>query len=149
MPEITIIMPVYNGEAYLHEAIDSMLAQTCADFELLVLNDGSRDRSGEIARSYADPRVRLVENQANLGVVPTLNRGLDLARGAFIARMDADDRSLPERLARQLAFLRAHSEVGICGTWMEAIGEGAGYMWRYPADHERIRCALLFESALA
>jgi glycosyltransferase involved in cell wall biosynthesis len=149
MPQVTIIMPVYNGEMYLREAIDSILDQTLADFEFLILNDGSSDHSADIVRSYDDPRIRLLENEANLGVVQTLNRGLDLASGTFIARMDCDDRSLPNRLARQVAFLNDHPEVGICGTWMEGIGTRAGYIWRYPTDPERIRCCLLFESALA
>jgi len=144
MSQVTIIMPVYNGEVYLREAIDSILDQTLTDFEFLILNDGSSDHSVDIVRSYDDPRIRLVENEANLGVVQTLNRGLDLANGTFIARMDCDDRSLRDRLARQVAFLDDHPEVGICGTWMEAIGARAGYIWRYPTDPERIRCSLLF-----
>src|SRR5690349_9865081 len=97
MPLITVIMPVYNSEAYVGAAIESILAQTLGDFELLAIDDGSSDRSAEIARGYADARVRPVANPANLGVVPTLNRGLELARGQFIARMDSDDRSLPRR----------------------------------------------------
>src|SRR6266540_3032517 len=149
MPQVTIIMPMYNGEVYLREAIDSILDQTLTDFEFLILNDGSSDRSPDVVRSYADPRIRLVENEAQMGLVYTLDRGLDLARGTFIARMDCDDCSLPDLLARQVAFLNDHPEVGVCGAWMEAIGARAGYIWRYPTDPERIRCSLLFESALA
>jgi hypothetical protein len=149
MSLITVIMPVYNGEEYVREAIDSILGQTFKDFELLVLDDGSSDRSAAIVKLYQDQRIRLIENPTNLGLVPTLNRGLDQARGTFIARMDSDDRSLPQRFARQLEFLRAHPDVGICGTWMEAIGDRAGYIWRYPTEHERIRASLLFESVLA
>lgn len=149
MSLVTVIMPVYNGEAYVREAIDSILGQTFGDFELLAIDDGSGDRSAEIIGSYTDPRIRLVRNEVNLGVVQTLNRGLDLARGTFIARMDCDDRSLPERFARQIAFLSTHPEVGVCGTWMESIGDRTGYVWRYPTDPERIRCSLVFESVLA
>jgi len=149
MPHVTVIMPVYNGEAYVREAIDSILGQTFSDFELLIINDGSSDHSAAIVRSYQDARIRLIENPTNLGLVPTLNRGLQLARGMFIARMDGDDRSLPQRFARQLAFLRAHPNVGICGAWMEAIGDRVGYVWRYPTEHEHIRASLLFESVLA
>ena len=149
MPLVTVIMPVYNGEAYIREAIDSILSQTFGDFELLILNDGSSDRSAAIVKSYQDPRIRLIENPTNLGLIPTLNRGLQLARGMFIARMDCDDRSLPQRFVRQLEFLRAHPNVGICGAWMEAIGEREGYIWRYPIEPERIRASLLFESVLA
>jgi Glycosyl transferase family 2 len=149
MPLITVIMPVYNGEAFVREAIDSILGQTFGDFELLVIDDGSSDGSAAIVGSYDDARIRMVENDVNLGVVQTLNRGLDLARGTFIARMDCDDRSLPQRFAKQVAFLEAHPEVGICGAWLESIGERSGFVWRYPTGVERIRASLLFESALA
>lgn len=120
-PRVTVLMPVYNGEKYLREAMDSILTQTFTDFEFLIINDGSTDRSVEIIVSYNDTRIRLVHNENNLKLVATLNKGLDLARGEYIARMDCDDISLPERLARQVAFMEAHPELGICGTWAKKI----------------------------
>lgn len=122
-PRVTVLMPVYNGERYLREAMDSILAQTFTDFEFLIIDDGSADRSVEIIRSYDDPRIRLVHNEKNLKLIAALNRGFDLARGEFLARMDCDDISLPTRLARQVEFMAAHPEVGVCGTWARKIDD--------------------------
>ena len=97
MPKISVIMPAYNAEKYLREAIDSILGQTFTDFELIVINDCSRDDTEQIILSYQDPRIVYLKNEKNLGVAGTLNRGLEVARGAYIARMDADDRSVPDR----------------------------------------------------
>ena len=146
-PKVTVLMPVYNAEAYLREAMDSILAQTLTDFEFLIIDDGSTDSSAGIVRSYTDRRIRLVQNERNLKLAATLNRGLALARGEYVARMDADDISLPERLARQVAFMDAHPAVGISGTWAEAFGE-ARFSMPNPTDSERIRAKLLFDSAL-
>lgn len=104
-PKVTVLMPVYNGEQYLSEAIESILNQTFTDFEFLIINDGSTDRSVDIIESYDDPRIQLVHNGKNLKLITTLNRGIDLARGEYIARMDSDDISLPDRLAKQVEFL--------------------------------------------
>lgn len=142
-------MPVYSGEAFLRDAIDSVLAQNFSDFEFLIIDDGSTDASPAIIRSYADPRIHLVHNGKRLGLVESLNKGLDLARGEYVARMDCDDISLPQRLARQVAFMDSHSQIGVCGTWVETIGEPAGELWRYPSDPEIIRSRLLFESVIA
>ncbi len=147
-PTITVLMAVHNGAATVREAIDSILAQTWTDFEFLIVDDASTDDTPAILRALADPRVRVVRNDANLGLTQSLNRGLDLARGRLIARMDADDRALPERFARQVALLDAQPEVGLCGTWVETIGDPAGEVWDFPADDARIRCRLLFETVL-
>ncbi|MGI4789435.1 MAG: glycosyltransferase family 2 protein [Janthinobacterium lividum] len=146
-PRVTVLMPVYNAAAFLHEAIDSILSQTFTDFEFLIIDDGSTDNSAAIVRSYPDPRIRFIQNERNLKLTATLNRGLDLARGDYIARMDADDISLPERLARQVAFLDTHPDVGIVGVWARAFGE-SHFNIPHPADPERIRAKLLFDSAL-
>ena len=147
-PRVTVLMPVYNGEQHLGEAIESILGQSFADFELLVIDDGSTDRSAGIAGSYADPRVRLVHNETNSGLIFTLNRGLDLARGEYLARMDCDDMSLPERLARQVAYLDRQPSVGICGTWFSKFGAGKEKVVRWQTDAEAIRAGLLFDSML-
>lgn len=107
-------MPVYNGEAFLREAIDSILTQSHTDFELIVVNDGSTDRSSDIARSYGDPRLRLVDHRHSF--LESLNTGLALARGKYLARQDADDIAMPHRLAQQVAFLEANPEVGVLGS---------------------------------
>jgi glycosyltransferase involved in cell wall biosynthesis len=123
LPKVTVLMPVYNGERYLKEAIESILDQTFTDFEFLIINDGSTDRSVGIIESYADSRIRLVDNGENLGLIKTLNKGIDLTRGEYIARMDADDISLPKRLEKQVGFMDSHPKVGICGTWARIIDE--------------------------
>jgi len=117
-------MPVYNAAAYVTEAARSILSGSFRDLELLAINDGSTDDSEARLRSIHDPRMRIVNNPANMGLVKTLNRGLDMADSEFVARMDADDISMPERLARQLAFMAANPQVGVCGTWVTTFGSG-------------------------
>jgi hypothetical protein len=145
-PRVTVLMPVYNGEQHLGEAIESILGQTFRDFEFLIVNDGSTDRSVEIIDSYADARIRLVHNETNSGLIFTLNRGLELARGAYVARMDCDDISLPERLARQVAFMDGHPDVGICGAWFRKFGLGKDKVVRWQTAPDGIRCGLLFDA---
>ena len=100
--ELSVILPVYNAQNYIREAIDSILSQTYKDFELIVINDGSTDESVKIIQSYTDKRIVFVNNTQNVGLIKTLNIGLKLAKGKFIARMDADDIALPERFQLQL-----------------------------------------------
>jgi glycosyltransferase involved in cell wall biosynthesis len=116
-------MSVHNDERFLREAVDSILAQTFADFELLAIDDGSADESGAILNSYRDPRVRIATNEANLGLTRSLNIGLDRATGEFIARMDADDVAERNRLQRQIDFLDVHPDVGLLGTGRTLIDE--------------------------
>ena len=97
MPKVSVLLPVYNAEKYLQEAIDSILRQTFTDFELLLINDGSTDGSEEVIRQYHDDRIVYIKNDGNKGLIYTLNRGIEAAKGTYIARMDADDVSLPER----------------------------------------------------
>ena len=105
-PKVSVIMPVYNGEKYLRAAIDSILGQTFTDFELLVINDGSEDKTVSIVESYQDKRIRLIHNEGNLRIVATLNIGLDLARGEYVARMDCDDISMPTRFEKTGSVFR-------------------------------------------
>lgn len=122
-PEITVLMSVYNGEKYLREAIESILNQTYKNFEFLIINDGSTDSSRDIILSYNDPRIQLVDNEQNIGLTRSLNKGLKLARGEYIARMDADDISMPERLGKEVAFLDQNKNVGLVGTYYLMINE--------------------------
>ncbi len=123
MPKVSVIMPVYNGEKYLREAIESILNQTFTDFEFIIINDASKDSTEEIIMSYADDRIVYLKNEQNLGVAGTLNRGLEAARGEYIARIDADDIAMPERFEKQVAFMDAHPEVGVLGTDIIMFGE--------------------------
>ena len=149
-PYVSVLMPVCDGECYLEEALRSILDQSFRDLEFIVINDGSTDRTAEIIERYRldDARIRVYQ-QPRHGLVAALNRGLTLARGAYIARMDADDISVPERIAAQVAFMDAHPEVGICGAWIETIGTPHTDVRRYPTDDATIRSWLLFESVLA
>ena len=116
-------MPVYNAEEYIAQAIESILTQVFSDFEFIMINDGSTDHSVEIIKTFKDPRIILVENDKNEGIVYSLNKGLDRARGKYIARMDADDISLPHRLQRQVNFLQVHPEISVVGTGYLPIDE--------------------------
>ena len=113
MPKVTVLMPVFNGERYLQEAIASILGQTFTDFELLIIDDGSTDKSTGIIKSFTDKRIQLVKNVQNIGLIKTLNKGIDLANGEYIARMDCDDISLSQRLEKQVNFLNRHPETSV------------------------------------
>jgi glycosyltransferase involved in cell wall biosynthesis len=147
-PKVTVLMPVYNGERYLREAIESILSQTFHDFEFLIINDASTDGSVEIINSYSDPRIRLVHNKTNMGRCATPNKGLDLAKGEYLARMDCDDVCPSTRLEKQLIFLNAHPNVGVCGTWIKLF-MGTDLIIKYPLTHEEIKCHMILGSQLA
>jgi glycosyltransferase involved in cell wall biosynthesis len=112
-PEISIIMPVFNGEKYIAEAIDSILNQTFNNYEFIIIDDGSIDGTVDIVKKYDDPRIILTINESNLGLSKSLNKGIKLARGNYIARMDCDDISLPERLAKQINFLEKNPTISM------------------------------------
>jgi glycosyltransferase involved in cell wall biosynthesis len=122
-PRVTVLMPVYNGERYVHEAISSILNQTFQDFELLIINDGSTDNSINIINAFNDKRIRVIHNEANIKLIATLNKGLSLAKGQYIARMDCDDISLPKRLAKQFSFMESNSDVAMVGSWIQVVNE--------------------------
>jgi glycosyltransferase involved in cell wall biosynthesis len=147
-PRVTVLLPVYQGRTFLGEALDSILVQTFRDFELLVVDDGSTDGTAELLDACDDPRLRVIRQDRNRGLVASLNRGLDEARGEIIARMDADDLSLPDRLRRQVDFLDAHPEVGACGAWMRTLGPAQEVQEEYPSRPEDIRCRMLFAPPL-
>ncbi len=146
-PRVTVFMPVYNRAQRLPAAIESVLAQTFGDFELLIVDDGSDDASLEVIRSYDDPRIRLVEQKRNQGIPRTRNRGIDEARGDYLAHADSDDYVYPTRLAKQFAFLEQHAEVAAAGCWMSRMDEGGklrrGPLVR-PTDSREIRGRILF-----
>ncbi len=125
MPTVSVVMSVYNGETFLAEAIDSILAQTLTDFEFLIVDDGSQDNSAEIIRSYQqrDSRIRFFQLERNMGIADARNRAIAEAAGEYITIMDCDDISLPERLEKQVAFLRANPEIGVVGARGRAVSE--------------------------
>jgi len=155
-PRVSVVMSVYNGERYLRESIDSILNQTFTDYELILVDDASADGTPHILDEYTDRRVVRAVNPSNLGLAGSLNRGLAMARGSYIARQDADDISHRERLAAQVAYLDAHQEVGaVTATvqWIDGRGEPVK-VWRQPTDGGAIQetllvyCCLVHGSAL-
>src|SRR5688500_4585887 len=124
-PLVSVILPAYNAEPFLEESIKSILAQTHSNLEVIIINDGSTDGTFATMQrmAAADPRVKVVDNGKNLGLIATLNKGLDLATGDFIARQDGDDISHPQRFEKQLQFFQSHEEVGLVGSAMEIIDE--------------------------
>lgn len=150
-PQITVFVPVYQGEHYLAETIKSILSQSFANFELLIIDDGSCDHSYEIAMQYAtkDQRVRVLKNDGNRGVCYTRNRGLQEARGEFLALLDADDLSSSDRLEKQLAFLQDNPDVVGCGTQasiIDAEGKETGERIVVPTDKDELKVLLAFQN---
>lgn len=146
-PIVSVVLPSFRAVKDISRAIDCVQAQTFTDWELLVINDfGSDDGTAEIVRMYAwgDPRIRLIQAEERLGLAESLNVGMREARGAYIARLDADDTSKPERFEKQVAFMEAHPEVGICGTWQHHYGNGADWVHEATPDPKALRCRLLF-----
>lgn len=125
MPDhlVSVMMAVYNSETYLKEAIDSILNQTYKNFEFIIANDGSKDRSRDIILSYTDPRIVYIENRENLGIVATRNKCIDISKGKYIAVLDSDDIALPSRLEKQVKFMESNPEYGLCGTYFKVINK--------------------------
>ena len=150
-PRISVLMCVYNGEEYLREAVESILNQTFSDIEFIIVDDGSTDNTETILDSFDDPRILRSRNNENIGLTRSLNKGLAMARGEYIARMDADDISLPERLAAQVAFLDEHPEIGVLGSAVQVIDARGSLIrvLRYPTTHEFFLWSLCFYSPIA
>lgn len=148
-PRVTVLMPVYNGKKYLKESIGSILNQTFEDFELIIVNDGSTDESEAVIMEYHDPRINYVKNEKNLGLIETLNKGLDMAKGAYVARMDQDDISLSMRLEKQFQYMEKNIDVGVCGSWIRLTGKALPITIKNPIEHEDICCHSLFMNPLA
>lgn len=148
MPKISVIMAIHNGLPYLMQAVESILHQTFTDFEFLIIDDESTDGSWEQLDTNKDPRIQVIRNQKQLGLSASLNLGLDVAKGEYVARMDHDDISLPTRLEEQSAYLDAHSDVDLVGTWAKTLGLPREQTWRYPSHDEDIRSEFIFGSTL-
>lgn len=147
-PAVTVLMPAYNAAAYLRPAVESILQQTFTDFEFLIIDDGSTDDTAKIIAEYSDSRIRFLR-QSNQRLARTLNTGIGMARGAFVARQDADDVSLPERLGRQIEFLRNRPEIAMVGTAAEIWVEdrpGDGRFHRHPCEPVELAFAMLFDN---
>jgi glycosyltransferase involved in cell wall biosynthesis len=149
-PFVSVLMPVFNGAAYVKESIESILNQTYTNFEFIIVNDGSTDSTEDIIKSIDDPRIILENNPQNLGVIASLNRGLDLIKGKYIVRIDADDISFPDRIEKQIEYLEANLEVGLIGSWFEKFGENIeSTIIKYKTDDTEIRIQHLYQDQVA
>lgn len=147
--DITVLMPVYNAQEFLAEAISSVLSQTYRDFEFLILNDGSADDSEKIILSYRDERIRYVRNESNMGLIHTLNKGLGLAKGRYIVRMDADDICRAERVEKQLAAFAADPSLVLCASNYDLIGGGTKRAASTFFHANELKAQLLFASSIS
>ena len=142
LPVISVILPVYNAEEYIFDSLQSILNQSFGSFEVIVINDGSTDNSESIILQFKDIRIRYIKNEVNLKLIATLNLGLDLARGKYIARLDADDIAFPNRFEKQVAFLEKNSDYGIVGSYAKEFGKSTEVI-KYVLDDESLRFALI------
>lgn len=147
LPKVSVLMAVRNGEKFLRRAIDSVLGQSFADYEFIIIDDASTDSTGDICRDYAlrDSRIRLLFNQTNLGLAASLNLGIRESTGEYIARMDADDASRRYRLKLQVDFLDRNPQTGICGGNICYHRDGRSSTKRFYPDHGRMAVQLLFQ----
>ncbi|MBC7865107.1 MAG: glycosyltransferase [Bacteroidia bacterium] len=148
LPLISVVLPLYNAEKFIEAAVRSILDQSFRDLELIVLNDGSKDNSLAVLNAIKDERL-IVIDQANMGMGPTINKGIALAKGKYIARQDHDDLSAPERLTKQLAFLEANPAVALVGTAAEIIdenGKATGRFHKHVCSNMEIRATLYFDN---
>jgi glycosyltransferase involved in cell wall biosynthesis len=149
MSVVSVLMPVYNGEQYLAEAMESILRQSFGDFEFIIVNDGSTDGTDRIIKSYSDSRIKYMNFAQNVGLSEALNAGLAVAQGKYIARMDADDLSAPTRLAAQVKFLEEHADHVAVGCFVAKldqnrkllVSEGGRFL-----DDEDLRLGLAVEN---
>jgi glycosyltransferase involved in cell wall biosynthesis len=147
-PLVSVIMPVYNCENYLNEAIDSILSQSFINFEFLIINDGSTDDSGKIINNYSDIRIIYHEFEMNEGLIKCLNFGIQHAQGKYIARMDADDISLPNRFAIQVDYLEKNPLIGVCGSFVKFFGQD-DRVWEPPCHSNQIKAGLINGSMIS
>jgi len=143
-------MPIFNGEKYLRSAIQSVLDQTFKNFELIIINDASTDKSLELIKSFADQRIVLINKEKNSGFIR--NEGIEASRGEFVAFLDCDDIAHPDRLKREVEFLRKNPDYGLVGTGVRIIDEndqGTGVFWRESIASEKIPIRLIFGNCFA
>ena len=148
---ISVILPAYNVQDTIKESIDSILNQTFMDFELIIINDGSKDRTEEVILSYSDDRIQYYRNEQNKGLIYTLNRGLDLAQGKYIARMDADDISLPTRFEKQVKVMEENLNIVVCGAQIIPFGvdRAKRFTLFLPEESEDLKNLLFIQTCFA
>ena len=145
-PAVSVLMPVYNCAAFVGAAIESILRQTCTDLELIIIDDFSTDSTRDVVSGYKDERIRFIKKKKNTGHVSSLNLGIKISRGVFLARMDGDDISYPARIEKQVNFLKANPDVAVCGTRYELLSSKE--IIKNPVDAKDVKIALLDFCAL-
>lgn len=146
-PLVSVIMSAYNAEKYISESTKSILNQSYKNIEFIVINDGSTDNTLSLIKKFKDPRIILINNKKNKGLIYSLNRGLRLSKGKYIARMDADDISFKNRFQVQVNFMEKHKDIGVCGSWAKTFGEKKG-LWKTPIESIDIKTMMIFDSPL-
>lgn len=149
-PLATVLIPVYNAQSHLDQALESIKNQSFANFECFVIDDGSIDESRKIVEKYVknDNRFRLIKHKSNQGLIFSLNEGLSKAKGKYIVRMDADDISTIDRLKTQVGYMEKNTDIGICGSWIKVFGFH-NYIWKTSVNHDEIVCKMIFECPIA
>lgn len=145
---VSIGLAVYNGESFIARAIDSVQKQSYPHWELIIVNDGSIDKTANIISEYREQRIKLINNPKNLGVTPSRNKYLQAANGKYIAIIDADDEWHETKLEKQVHFLETHPDHALCGAYAYRTNGNAGYNWQYPVNDSDIRISLLWGSAI-
>lgn len=151
-PLVSVIIPVYNAEDYLAEAIESILGQTYKNTEIIIIDDKSTDNSAQIVSRFAqkDERIKFVKNKTNLGIGDNRSKGIDLAKGEYICWQDADDISLPDRIEKQVEILQTNPKVGVVGGWLQFFSKkGDGIVRRYSADDRELRSKIFMYNPVA
>src|SRR5688572_20190165 len=148
LPELSVVMPVYNGERYLKDSIESVLGQTYRNFELIIINDGSTDKSLDINRKYDDNRIKIISSSKNRGIPYSRNLGLQFAKGKYITWCDCDDICLRRRFEWQIDLLSKNRSIGGCGTWMMRFGSKRSYTIKSFTDPEILRATLIFKPCM-
>jgi glycosyltransferase involved in cell wall biosynthesis len=147
-PLVTVLMPNYNNEAFLKEAIDSILNQSFSNFIFLIVDDGSTDKSVEIIKSFPDPRIRLILKTPNSGIVDTLNLGLEHVTTKYYVRMDGDDISVPDRIQKLVDYMELHPEVGVCGSHSLLFGD-INEVWKMELNPQKIKAKLIYTNGMS
>lgn len=149
-PKVSVLIPCYNVELYVEESVRSIMNQTYSNLEILVIDDGSTDKTAEILQKLAqvDNRIKFIKNETNLKLIATLNKGIELCTGKYIARMDADDISLPTRIEKQVRFLEKNLDIGIVGSYTKCFGEKK-QIWRMETSNEFIKAHLFYTTCFS
>ena len=146
---VTVLMPVFNGEKYLKQAIESILNQDYKDFEFMIINDGSLDNSLRIIESYSDNRIVVINNERNIGLINSLNKGLDMIHSDYIVRMDCDDICEINRISEQVKFMESNPNIGACGSYYYQQRGDKKVIFTEPINSQEINAFMIFNSPIA